>query len=103
MTTCVLLPLQLLDIRAGLREHADAAAVRRPPVQVEGQVRATAQPSRPGASWDGSEVIDPQEVSRLRRQHKPGASLSPAPSEGQQVETSCSAHTYQLITCLQDR
>lgn len=74
--SCTLaVPLQLLHIRAALREDADAPAVRRPSVQVEGQLvglrwLTAGQARRPGASCHGSKVVDSQEVSRLRRQAK---------------------------------
>lgn len=78
----VAVPLQLLHVRAGLREDADAPPIRRPSVQVERQVVElcwlTAGESRHlGGSWDGSQVVDSQEVSRLRRQT---GVLSPAHS-----------------------
>ena len=77
------LPLQLLHLRAGLRQDADAPPVRRPSVQVEGQVMElcwlTAGEARHlVGSWGGSQVVDPQEVSRLRRQAEPqGEALPP--------------------------
>lgn len=75
-------PLQLLHLRAGLREDADAPPVRRPSVQVERQVvelcwLAAGESRHLGGSWDGSQVVDSQEVSRLRRET---GVLSPAHS-----------------------
>lgn len=71
--TCPLslaVPLQLPHIGAVLWKHPDASAIRRPSVQVESQMihllcLAAGEARHPAGSWDRSQVVDPEEVSRL--------------------------------------
>lgn len=96
-------PLQFLHIRAGVREDADAPTVRRPPVQVECQMMQlcwlAAESRHLVGSWDGSQVVDPQEVSRLRRQAKP--LVKPRPLRpGPPLELSLSVFSCWNLACL---
>lgn len=72
-----------MDVRAGVWEDTDAPPKRRPSVQVEGQLmelRWLAADSRHLVGcWDGSQVVDPQEVSRLTRQEQLNTSVKPRP------------------------
>lgn len=66
-------PLQLLHVGAALWKNPDAPAVRRPSVQVNSQVihllcLAAGLAGRLDGSLDRSQVVDPQEVSRLEEQ-----------------------------------
>lgn len=73
------IPLQLLHIGAVLRENAEASTVSRPSVQVEHQMMAAGEPRNLLGSCDGSQVVDSQEISSLRRQHEANASMKPRP------------------------
>lgn len=64
-------------------EDAEAPPIRRASVQVEGQVMElcwlAADSRHLVGSWVGSQVVDPQEVSRLRRQEQPNTLVKPHP------------------------
>lgn len=72
-----------MHVRAGVWEDADAPPKRRPSVQVEGQLMElcwlAADSKHLVGSWDGSQVVDPQEVSRLTRQEQLNTSVKPRP------------------------
>lgn len=104
-TWALAVPLQFLHIRAGLREDADAPTVRRPSVQVERQMMQlcwlTAESRHLVGSWDGSQVVDSQEVSRLRRQAKPNTSVKPRPRRSRPpLELSLSVFPCWNLACL---
>lgn len=91
------IPLQLLHIGAVLRENAEASTVSRPSVQVEHQMMAAGEPRNLLGSCDGSQVVDSQEISSLRRQHEANASMNPAHSAPRQLLELYPRQSYMYI------